>query len=463
MQPRKIFESDLQLIQSAFFKSIVAGVVYNPEEDIVQNADGDLIFIKSEDELKTVAKTAKDVLLFIVTDEIPPVNYDEFAGIVSMYKIKTRALKEGTISYLQGNYNTIRFAFTNALKTPLFYRIKGDKYEYPQYKQVTDKALLKMGMSFLVASPKFFTYSKKETLDLVAAPAFTYAEEYVFTKQATIFETDNVDIIKVRKICDSDYAREINNKEERILRGLADVVSSSKISFPQVIENEHHLVLTNNYPANAEMTDQLEDLHIEALDEFYKSNKGVKKVGELFDENNYLQMIKAFKLILSENLQPNGISPQHIEDLGVDLITLMNRMDTNEPVFTSIFHGAFEPANCLKANSRLHLNNFGKYETDKPLLFDAFHYIFYRIEQAQMPSMGELDDVMKHLFKNKSLIKTIEEHSINFKLNLALFHLHHIIYKIEGFLKQRFINPNVNFTLTFYKQALERMNSIKLQ
>jgi hypothetical protein len=70
---------------------------------------------------------------------------------------------------------------------------------------------------------------------------------------------------------------------------------------------------------------------------------------------------------------------------------------------------------------------------------------------------------MKYLFKNKALLKLIEEHSINFKLNLALFHIHHIIHKVESFLKQRFINPNANFTLTFYKQALERMNSIKVQ
>ena len=120
MQPRKIFESDLQMIQSALFESINAGVVYNPEDDIVKNVDGDLIFITTEDELKTVAKTAADVLLFVFAEEIPKINLGEFAGIVSMYKLKVDPLQETKIHYLQGNFDTMRFAFTCHLKNPLF-------------------------------------------------------------------------------------------------------------------------------------------------------------------------------------------------------------------------------------------------------------------------------------------------------------------------------------------------------
>lgn len=463
MQPRKIFESDLQLLQSSFFDSIPAGVVFDPEEKVARNVDGKLIFIATEEELSLVAKTAGDVLLFVVGEDEPNSNLSEFAAVVTTTAFKIDNLEQNTIHYFQGNFNTIRFAFTSILKKPLFYRIKGDKYEYPKYKQIADDFFMKMGLNWALAAPKFFTYSKAETSDLVSKPCFVYGEQYVFTKQATVFETDNAEIVQVRKIGDSEYAREHNDKEARIIEGLKPLITGDKLVIPQVKANDEHLVLSNNFPAGAEMTDQLEDLHLEALNEIYEANKNVTKVGDYLIQNNYLQMIKAFKLILEEDLHPNGLSKSHLEDISIDLITLINRLDTREPVFTSIFHGSFEPANCLKKSGKIYLNNFEKFEQDMPLLFDAFHYIFYQLEKEPMPLMGELDDIMKYLFKNKSLLKLIEKHSINFKLNLALFHIHHIIYKVESFLKQRFINPNANFTLTFYKQALERINSIKVQ
>jgi hypothetical protein len=463
MQPKKIFESDLQLIQSCFFESIPAGVVFDPEEKVAKNVDGDLIFITTEDELALVAKTASDVLLFVIGEDEPNTNLSEFGGVITTTAFKIDNLQQNTIHYFEGNFNTIRFAFTSTLKKPLFYRIKGDKYEYPKYKQIADELFMKMGLNWAVAAPKFFTYSKTDTNDLVGKPCFVYGEQYVFTKQATVFETDNEEIVQVRKIGDSDYAREHNEKEARIIEGLKPLIAGDKLVIPELKSFEGHLVLSNNFPAGAEMTDQLEDLHLEALNEIYEANKTVKKVGEFLVENNYLQMIKAFKLILEEDLHPNGLSKSHLEDISIDLITLINRLDPREPVFTSIFHGAFEPANCLKKDGKIYLNNFDSFEQDMPMLFDAFHYIFYQLEKEPMPLMGELDDIMKYLFKNKALLKLIEEHSINFKLNLALFHIHHIIHKVESFLKQRFINPNANFTLTFYKQALERMNSIKVQ
>lgn len=461
-QSKKIFESDLQMLHSTLFESIYAAVVFDPEEAVAKNVNGDLIFISTEEELKLVAKTAASILLFIVCEDAPKIDLTEFAALVSIPKLKTKNHTEIGIHHFPGTYNTIRFAFPSSLKKPLFYNLKGEKFGYPDYKQIADKLFMSMGLNSLVTTAKFFAYAQESSADKILTDFFIYAENYVFTKQASFFEVVDNEVKSLVKHADSDYAKELNDVEARTLKGLEPLIKSDKLVIPRVLEYKHFLKLNNNYPIGSEMTDQLEDLHLEALNEIYKVNKNAQMVGHYLQENNYLSLIKAFKLILTEDLHPKGISRQHIEDIAIDLITLMNRLNPKEPIFTSLFHGAFEPANCLKKNDVLYLNNFDKCEPNKPLLFDAFHYIFHRLEAEQAPVMGQLDDVMKYVFKNKSVIKMIEEHDINFKLNLALFHIHHIIGKVESFMKQRFINPNVNFTLKFYIDALERMNSISI-
>ena len=280
---------------------------------------------------------------------------------------------------------------------------------------------------------------------------------------ASFFSVENNQILEERKICDSDFARTQLDNEAHFLHQLnLDDSSFKKVQIPKVISYTDDLVLSSNRPPAAEMSDQLEDLHIEALDEIYQKNLGEITSSWFIDSISAINTIKAFKLILQEGLHPNGISGEHVEELSIDLISLIQKLDKNTRLRSSLYHGNFEPSNCLILNDVLYLNNFQKSKENCPLLFDVFHYMFYLAEREEMPSMGFFDDQMKYAFKNKSILKMIETYQINFKEHLALFHIYHILGKMEQFLKQRFINPNVNFTLVFYRQALERMNALEL-
>lgn len=448
------------MLHSTLFEHVKASVVFDPEELVAKNLNGDLIFISTDEELQLVAKTAADVLLFVMSNRADKQLVQQFAAVVSLPKLKLKSMEETGLYYFQGHYNTIRFAFPSTLKSPLYYNVKGEKFEYPIYKQYTDKLLMALGMHSLVSNRKFFIYHANNPHFSAETPFFIYSEQYVFNKKALLFEVEGNEIKSLTKHSDSEYAREMIENEARVLQGIESLLNGEVACLPKVLNYNQSLNLSNNYPNGAEMTDQVEDLHIQALQELYEAQLGVAQVGNILNDNSYINTIKAFKLILAENLQPNGLSRKHLEDISIDLILLMNRMNAKEPVYTSIYHGNFIAENCLKKDNKLYINNFEQTSTDKPLLFDLFHYVFHQVEQKPIPLMGELDDTMKFLFKNKSLMTLIEKRGINFKLNLALFHIHHIITQIERFLKQRYINPNVNFTLQFYKQALERMNSI---
>lgn len=449
------------MLHSCLFKSLKAAVVYDPNEEVIRNVAYEVIFISSEDELKMVAKTADAVMLCLVEETSSAIDLGAFGAIISRQSLPKTGLREMKLRYFEGHYKTIRFAFPDTLKTPIFYNVKGEKFEYPVYKQWFDRVCMSLGYSALAAPSKFHIYSNLEEWD--ASPFFINSEEYIFTKQASVFSVEGKEIISVEKISDSERGNELLSTEANVLRALEPLLKEDVLKIPKVLHVGNSLLLSNNHPNGAEMTDQLEDLHLMALGAVYEADTGITAVSKFLDNNNYINMIKAFKLILMEELHPKGLSRQHLEEIAIDLLSLMNRLDGRETVYTSVYHGSFTPQNCLKKNGLLHLNNFGKCEADKPLLFDAFYYIFHQVEQQPMPNMGEFDDIMKHLFKNKKLMSLIEKHEINFKLNLSLFHVHHIINKIESFLKQKFINPNVNFTLQFYKQALERMNHVEIQ
>lgn len=439
-----------------------AVVVYDPEERAARNLDDELVYIQTEEEVTMVAKTAQEVLLVLLVEKAPKANLSGFGGVVSLEKVKRLGMKHISLHYFEGHYNTMRFAFPSSLKKPLFYRVKGEDFEYPKYKIMADDLLMSFNLHGLVARNRLEVYFKDDNLLLSGGSFFLHSENYIFNKLASVFDFNGSDEGAVIKVSDSDLARRLIDKEANLLRGLAPILKQDSVRVPEVASYGSSLVLSNNYPNGGEMSDQLEDLHLKALTDLYEVNLNVQKVKQVLEDSSYLNTIKAFKLILAEGLHPNGISQKHVEEICIDLITLMNRLNGNEPVHTALYHGDFSPKNCLVKGNQLHLNNFGKCENDKPLLFDAFHYIFHHLEKDNMPKMGELDDIMKHLFRNKQLMKMIEKYNINFKLNLALFHVHYITTQIESFLKQRFVHPNVNFVLSFYRQALERMNSISI-
>ena len=448
------------MLQSCLFRHLKAAVIYDPNEEVIRNVTYDIIFISDEEELKMVAKTGEAVLLCLATDVSASIDLSVFGGVISKTQVKELREKEVTLRYFEGSYKTMRFAFPDTLTSPLFYNVKGEKFEYPMYKQWFDRICMSMGIKSLVTSLRFYLYPNADRWD--DSPFFLNSEEYIFTKQASLFKVADKEIVSIEKISDSELGKERLNREANALRALMPLLKQDVLQISEVLNYSHSLKLSNNYPNGCEMTDQLEDLHLTGLGAIYEADTGMTTVAKFLEDHNYLNLIKAFKLILAEDLHPKGLSRQHLEEISIDIISLMNRLNGREMVYTSVYHGAFTPQNCLKKNGLLHLNNFEKCEADIPLLFDAFHYIFHQVEQQPMPSMGEFDDIMKHLFKNKKLMSLIEKHEINFKLNLGLFHVHHIINKIEAFLKQKFINPNVNFTLQFYKQALERMNHVEI-
>lgn len=450
------------MLQSTLFPMLKAVVVFDPEESAVKNLDDDLIYIETAEEITMVAKTAQEVLLVVLTEKVPKVDLNDFGGIVSLGHLKKVNLKHTSLHYFEGHYNTMRFAFPSSLKKPLFYRVKGEDFEYPIYKTKTDDLLMSFNLHGLVARNRFEVYYHAENQLLDGGAFFLHSEDYIFNKLATVFDFNQHEEGRVIKISDSEFGRNYLDKEAALLKGFSPLIKQGTIRIPEVLEYDTSLVLSNNYPDGAEMSDQLEDLHLKALSEIYDVHLGIHKVRKILTEASYLNTIKAFKLILAEDLNPNGIRREFVEEICIELITLMNRLNTEEPVHTALYHGDFSPKNCLKKGQRIYLNNFGKSENDQPLLFDAFYYIFHHLERDNMPKMGELDDIMKHLFKNKELMQMIDRYNINFKLNLALFHIHYISRQIENFLKQRYIHPNVNFVLNFYREALERMNSISL-
>lgn len=459
-QSQNFFESDLQLIKCCLFGHLAAGVVYDPQGLMRANSDGTLIHLRTEAELRQAAGDQAQIALFLLAPAPGELALDGFGAIVSLDKIQVSNMFADRLFYTTGKYHSIRFAFTPRLKLPLFYRIKDVNYAYPDYKVVLDQAAMLLGMGSWVAEASYYLYHKG--MATVGDQAFfIHAEEYVFTKRADIFLVEK-DITAQVRLSETPRGDEHLRQESWALSELSNLAPESTLQVSRLLQESPFLRLSNNYPKRSQESDQLEDIHLKALDDMYQLHMRAIRVGDFLEANHYLDTIKAFKLILDEDIHPKGLSATLIEGLAIDVIGLMNRLNHQEPVFASLYHGQFVPHNCLIYNDKLHLNNFGQSLANMPLLFDAFYYLFNETERQTAPNLGYLDDVMKHLFRNKTLLGMIAQYGIPFKLHLALFHVHHIVNQIERFLKQRFINPNVNFTLKFYQQALERMHSVNL-
>jgi hypothetical protein len=460
-QRQGVFESDLQLIKYCLLSQLAVGVVYDPQGLMQTNSDGTLVHLRTETELRQVAAKSADLALFALAKVPGDIALDCFGAVVSQESLRIPNKFGDRLFYTTGRYRSIRFAFTDTLKSPLFYRIKDMHYAYPEYKVVLDRAALSLGMGSLVAESCYYLYHSGLSL-VDDNPFFIHAEDYVFTKRADVFLVAGNEIRGQVRLSEMPKGLEYLRMEAWALGELRGLSAEGTLRVAQVLETGDTLRLSNNYPKGAEASDQLNDLHLKSLNDMYGQQVRAMRIGDFLEANHYLDTIKAFKLILDENIHPKGLSAKLLETLSIDIIGLMGRFRQQEPVLTSMYHGQFIPHNCLINKDKLHLNNFGQGLANMPLLFDAFFYLFYDTERQAVPGMGYLDDAMKHLFRNKILLGMIREHGIPFKLHLALFHVHHIVNQLERFLKQRFINPNANFTLQFYRQALERMHAVEL-
>lgn len=467
MAEPKYFESDFQLITHSFLSGANASVLFDPNGKVLRNIQSDLFRLNSVDELQTVSQKAENLNLVITGDAIPEeLNLNGFTNIVSTKRLKLD-LSAQRFFIFKGKYDNIRFLFPRELKKPFFYQVTHEHYDYPWWSRAIDQAGMTLGLHPVLADGSFYIYHQhplKPLFDPANYPEgyFLFSEDYPFMRIASVFSIESGKIIRQHRFADTSEAAALLTKEADILNKLHRMEDTRKFEIPSVVGINGSLELTNNWPAGAETDDLISDIHLSTLGNLYSVNRDVNQVGIWLEEGAYLNTIRAISRILAENLQPRGLSKSHIEDICIDLISLINRFNPKEPLFTSIYHGAFIPSNLPIQKGRLYLNNWEHSREGIPLLFDVFYFMFRRMEYRDAPMMGELDDMMKHLFRNKELMKLIEEYQIDFKLNLALFHIFHIVNRLENFLKQRYINPNVNFVLSFWKQALERMNQVDL-
>lgn len=465
---KKIYESDLALLRNTFFDNVPAVAVYDPNDLVTVNFDADFAYITSLEELKRVSEIAEKLVLVFIgpSKHLKEIDVSGFAGVISPEQLKTN-LTECVLHYYKSKFNTIRFGYPKQLKSPLFYNILHDNYEYLWYSQLLDRALFATGLGSLSSQGHYYVYHHNEThvdfgQDLKGNDFFFFSENYLFDRMSQCFLVQNGKVDQTIKYGDSELANERMAHELGILKDLNRTTSFTKSSIPKVMEHLNNLVLSNNWPSGASVPDLLTGHHYEALGEIYAKYKAVDQVGEYIKRLNFIPRIETFHNVLSANLQPNGLSKKHIEELCIEMLVLIKSLNKDEPFFTSIYHGNFSPSNIPVKGNVVYLNNWENAEPGMPMLFDIFYFMFSRMEASEHPKMGEFDDLMKRVLRSKELSEMIQSFDINFRMNLALFHLFHIMNRLESFLKQRFIHPNANFILTFWLQTMERINQLKI-
>lgn len=464
----KLFESDLYLLKEVFFNDIKVGVFFDPENNLKANYETDYPIIKSVDELVKIAEVAPRTLLFNLSDEdLPKDLLNSFAGIISYQKEKcNKTLFE--LCFLLGKYDTFRYVFPKTLTKPYYYNVLHQNYDYPIYNQKIDALAFKLGFHKMVSDDSIYVYKKNDFLinqwNHKTNDFFLFTENYIFEKLGSCFILNNEGISSEIKFGDSELAFSKLSNEQNILKEIAKI--SPKLTVLQhakvLKEGINQIELSNNWPSGGKNTELIESIHINCLAEVYRNYLGAYQIKDFLVQENSLNMIKTFKVILDEQLHPKGLSAEHIEVLCLNLINLINKLNPQEPIYHSLYHGSFIPENLPIKDDKLHLNNWDKGLPKMPLLFDFFDFIFIKLEKSEQPTIAALDDMMRYFLKNSATLDLIKEHEIKFKVNLALYHIYHVITQLERYIKQRFIHPNANFKLKFWIESLERLNHNEL-
>lgn len=465
---KKIFESDLLLLRDTFFEELQAIVVYDPDERAIENTEEELVYLGTPEGIEAIKGMWHRVLLVVLgkNQVVKNLGPENFGGVITLEQMKC-SLKECALYYYLSNYQTIRFGYPRELKSPLFYNVLHENYEYLWYTKMLDQALFNAGLSSLSSDGSYYIYHHKKhhitfNDEVQGDNFFFFSENHIFNRMAQCFLAEGKRIMFNIKYGDSAIGRKHLEHEYSILHDLNRKLQLEKASIPTVKWTGDKLLLSNNWPNGGHIPDLLEYDYYEALHEIYKQLTQVSTVADFIKERKYLSIIQAIKNIIEEDLHPKGLSKQNIEELCIELLVLLQKLNNKEPFYTSVYQGQFIPSNIPGKQGKIYINNWEQAAFGMPLLFDCFHFQFNRMEQEEQPLMGEFDDLTKRMLKNKGFMDIVRDFDINFKLNFSLFHLEYMLQRLQQYMKQRFINPNANFVISFWRQALVRLNSMQL-
>lgn len=216
------------------------------------------------------------------------------------------------------------------------------------------------------------------------------------------------------------------------------------IQFPMVEFNQG-ILKQNDISSRGKRSDSLTNEHWNALLELSLVNRNFSP---LYTLPFWQQIEHTIADIESANDQrlPKGLIRK--------LKQLIQSIDPNTTICTSLSHGDFTPWNMFVKKEGIALFDWELASSDIPVLFDAFHFVYQQASLVDHLSPKQLQERIKANFDHTGAKNIITEYHLNAELYHCLYLLHTITYYLDAYVQQKKWHPQVAMSLSCWHDAL---------
>ena len=254
-------------------------------------------------------------------------------------------------------------------------------------------------------------------------------------------------IFKILKVDNSSsYIKySISNKSSKLIDNesfyLKKILKTKNktLSVPSVISEKKSIMveLSDIKIKNSIQLSNLENIHINAAIEISSHFQKYNSWDEIKNSYEFKNLFNSFKNLKSRNKFLNSKQLSSFSELALKNLEFIN---TKDQVLCSLSHGDFTPWNMYICKEKVYAFDWELASTDKPVLFDLFHFIFQSKTLLGNKSYNQFKKEIINLNKNSILKNFCNNNNVNLNSNYLFYLLFISSYYLQLYLNQEKIH-----------------------
>jgi hypothetical protein len=449
----KIHTSDIAVLFQLLVDENRNIIIYNLDNQVVEDSKHDYKIVNS------VQNLDKETNLILLSKLDNTVSF----AVKNCIDFANNKFTRDTIfeyQYFNNPNATMRWIYPKSLKYPSFLTLYNASGLKSKLIRLAFQSAFRFGFKSKLSSGDFrLIINKENAVETLVKEA--RGEAYsIFTgtvgenRKAIIEVNQNRKTTNFIKVPLGEKSAKLVEKEKYNLAQLAKY-NFQKAVLPKITvsKNPKVAIISNVQPNESFATlNDLTNVHLNVLEEWYDKTIQTKKVSELAD----FQLIKNNLAELSTYPKPqNDLEIETVNGLIDGLQLWLNQLDESQKIAVGMAHYDFAPWNMYWTKTRLHVYDWELSKPDLPLLYDAFHFIFQASILVKRSTFAEIQGQIETL-KSSELTKKLNENpDFDFDTNYRFYVLSVASYYLNLYVKQSPLHEQAHWLVNIWKEAVE--------
>ncbi|MEN7549948.1 hypothetical protein AAG747_18630 [Rapidithrix thailandica] len=247
-----------------------------------------------------------------------------------------------------------------------------------------------------------------------------------------------------------------NGSARKLLQNEANVIEKlnkarlQTFNYPQVLFSNTDLLQLSDVSEKGIRSTRFSNRHLQALAELNKASARVLPLKELTTWHQLKEDLKKITKEKDERI-PKGMLRK--------LTKIVEGMDENIIVETSLSHGDFTPWNMYENQGKLQIYDWELSQENLPIGFDAFHFIIQKGILIDKEPWVEIEKEIKRILSPHNFRKVSSYPVVQRDLNnyLTLYLVYNIVYYLGVYARQEVWHTQVHWLLNTWNEALSSL------